>query len=160
VGTVTAFVLRDWGPADRRAFVELLTDPEVVRFVGDGTADPVMVEAVFDRAMALELGPTHRFAFVHAVVVDAEVVGHVELKVTEDCGPDEWEVVYILARRAWGRGLGGALVAWASETCRAHGRRMVATVHPDNAASLCLLGRAGLREVERRPPDTVVLRQP
>lgn len=139
-----ALALRRWTPRDRSVWLALFGDAAVVRFMGDGVVDPEGDAAVFERLMALAIGPTERFAFVFAAELAGDVVGHVELKRTDNTRDDEWELVYALARRAWGRGLGTALAAWATETAHAHRKRVIATVAPGNAASLRILEKLGL----------------
>lgn len=156
-----ALDLRPWRAEDRGAWIALFGDPEVLRIVGDGSVDPERDSGIFDWLMALEMGPQQRFAFVYAAELDGEIVGHVELKQTEHTREQEWELVYVLARRAWGRGLGSALASWGVRTAHAHGRRVLATVAPENAASLRILDRLGLAVVCRVWEDsTLLLREP
>jgi RimJ/RimL family protein N-acetyltransferase len=152
--------LRRWTPADREGWLALFSDPEVLRFVGDGRVDRERDAAIFERLMALALGPDERFAFVYAAELAGAVVGHVELKQTEHTGPAEWELVDVLARRVWGRGLGSALAAWGVRTAHAHGRRVIATVARDSAASLRILARLGLVPAgELSGGETLLLRE-
>ena len=152
-----ALLLRAWTPEDRAAWIALFADPDVLRFVGDGRVDAERDGAIFDRLMALEIGPEQRLAFVYAAELGGEVVGHVELKRTEHTREREWELVYVLAQRARGRGLGSALASWGVGTAHAHGRRVIATVAPENAASLRILDRLGLEVVARVWEDTTLL---
>ena len=152
-----ALGLRPWRAEDRGAWIALLADPEVLRFVGDGRVDEERDNGIFDRLMALEIGPEQRFAFVYAAELDGELVGHVELKQTEHTREQEWELVYLLAQRAWGRGLGSALASWGLRTAHAHGRRVIATVAPDNAASLRILDRLGFEVATRVWEGTTLL---
>ena len=152
-----ALGLRPWRAEDREAWIALFADPEVLRFVGDGRVDQDRANAIFDRLMSLEIGPQQRFAFVYAAELDGEIVGHVELKQTEHTREQEWELVYVLARCAWGRGLGSALAKWGVRTAHAHRRRVIATVASDNAASLRILDRLGLAVVARVWEDTTLL---
>ena len=94
---------------------------------------------------------------MYAAELDGEIVGHVELKQTEHTREQEWELVYVLARCAWGRGLGSALAKWGVRTAHAHRRHVIATVAPDNRASLRMLDRIGLAVVARVWEDTTLL---
>jgi RimJ/RimL family protein N-acetyltransferase len=155
--TAGTLELRAWRAEDRGAWIALFADPEVLRFVGDVSVDEERDNGIFDRLMALEIGSQQRFAFVCAAEFDGEIVGHVELKQTEHTREQEWELVYVLARRAWGRGLGGALANWGVCTAHAHGRRVIATVAPDNAASLRILDRLGFEVATRVWEGTTLL---
>jgi RimJ/RimL family protein N-acetyltransferase len=154
-----ALALRPWTSADRAAWLALFGDAAVVRWMGDGVVDPEQDAAVFERLMTLPLGPSERFAFVYAAELAGEVVGHVELKRTAHTREGEWELVYALARRAWGQGHGTALARWAFETAHAQAKRVIATVSPDNAASLRILESLGLVVAEKLDEGTLLLRE-
>jgi len=155
-----SLALRRWTQADRAAWLALFADPDVVRWVGDGHVDRERDTAIFERLLALAIGPDQRFAFVMAAELCGEIAGHVELKLTEHTRPGEWELVYVLARRAWGRGLGSALAAWGLATAHAHGRRVIATVARNNTASLRILAKLGLAtEAELYGGETLLLRE-
>ena len=155
-----ALALRPWTRADREAWLALFGDAGVVRWMGDAVADAQRDAVVFERLMSRALGPSERLAFVYAAELDGEIVGHVELKRTDLTRTDEWELVYALARRAWGRGHGSALAQWALATAHAHGKRVIATASPDNRASLRLLAKLGLEvAAERGDGRTRLLRE-
>ncbi len=153
--------LRRWQRSDRPEWLALFSDPEVLRWVGDGSVDPERDAAVFERLMSAAIGPEERFAFMYAAESSGELVGHVELKRTEHTREGEWELVYLLARSAWGAGRGAALAAFGARMAHAHGRRVIATVARENAASLHILGKLGLEIVgELHAGETLLLREP
>jgi RimJ/RimL family protein N-acetyltransferase len=132
-------------PADEEAFVALLQDPRVSRWMGDGpqseAADRALFGRVFSKVYARDLFD------VWAVREDGRFVGHAEIKRTDQV--DGHEIVYALHPDAWGRGLGGELAA--ALTAYGFDRlglpRVHATVAAENHASLRLLARAGYRHV-------------
>lgn len=130
--------------ADRDDSVRLLTDPEVMRFVGDGVLDRESAEALFEKIA----GVYERGAFeIWSVrsLDGGEYLGHAEIK--PRAGADDWEIVYILARAAWGRGFGTeiarALVSFGLD--RMGLARVSATVDYANAPSIRVLEKAGMR---------------
>ena len=151
--------LRNWEAGDEAAFLDLFSDPEVMTYVDDGRVDRERDALTFAKGLTLELGPDQRFAFVMAVLDGETVIGHIELKCTDQTAPDEWEFVYVLARSHWGKGIGSAVARWARDTTQAHDRRLLATVHPDNAASLHVLERVGLDPTSCADDGTLVLRE-
>jgi RimJ/RimL family protein N-acetyltransferase len=128
--TTDRLVLRPYRREDEADVVALVTDPEVMRFVGDGPVTDERARAIF--AKVFEEGGTGRF------------VGVAEIKPRPS---GDWEIVYILGRPTWGRG-------FATEVARALVRygfdrlalpRVVATVDYENAASIRVLEKCGMR---------------
>jgi RimJ/RimL family protein N-acetyltransferase len=138
---MTACSVRKYTLADRDQFAELFGDHEVMRYVGDGVALTTdSAKELFERAF--EIYRTDPSFFIWAVDVDGEYAGHAELK--RRAGRSDYELAYILQRRRWGRGLGGLVVDLLLKEAR--DRRLayvIATVHPNNAASIAILARRG-----------------
>ncbi|MEU9510683.1 GNAT family N-acetyltransferase [Micromonospora sp. NPDC048170] len=134
-------LLEPYRPDDAEDFIALLTDPEVGRFMGDGplTADEAgaLFGRVFTKVYADDLFD------VWAVRRDGRHVGHAEVKRTDQV--DGHEIIYALAKPAWGAGLGTelarALVRHGFDTLGLP--RVYATVAEANHASLALLGKLG-----------------
>jgi RimJ/RimL family protein N-acetyltransferase len=134
--------LRPYVAGDLPEFTALMCDPEVQRYVGDGVLTAGEAAALF--AKLADVYREHRFG-VWAVELreSAGYTGHAELK--PRAGEAGLELVYLLARSAWGRGLGTelarALRDHALESLRC--TRVIATLHPDNEASQRVLQRLG-----------------
>ena len=134
-------LLDPYRPDDAEDAVSLLADPEVSRFMGDGplTADEAgaLFGRVFTKVYADDLFD------VWAVRRDGRYVGHAEIKRTDQV--DGHEIIYALAKPAWGAGLGTelarALVRHGFDTLGLP--RVYATVAEANHASLALLGKLG-----------------
>src|SRR5450755_1576665 len=138
---MTACSLRDYCLADKDQFVELFADREVMRYVGDGTAFASdSAKKLFARAF--EIYRTDPSFFIGAIEVAGEYAGHAELK--RRAGRSDYELIYILQRHRWGRGLGGRVADLLLKEARV--RRIpyvIATVDPDNGASIAILERRG-----------------
>jgi RimJ/RimL family protein N-acetyltransferase len=142
----TARLLLDpYRPLDEEDFVALFQDPRVSRWMGDGPVTEAEDRALFGRIFT-KVYREKLFA-VWAVRRGGRLVGHAEIKLTEETGGHE--IVYALAPQAWGRGLGTEL----AEALVAHGFETLgldevhATVAAPNEASLSLLGTLGFRHV-------------
>lgn len=138
-------VLRPYREADRAYFVALATDPEVMRFVGDGPMTPERVEAVFDKVFALyEEGAWGIWAIEERA--SGRLVGSAEIKPRKT---GDWEIVYLFDPTAWGKGyateVARRLVDYGFE--RLELPRVVATVEYDNEPSLRVLRKAGMRQI-------------
>ncbi|MBB1259813.1 GNAT family N-acetyltransferase [Streptomyces alkaliterrae] len=145
--------LTPYREADEDDFVALFQDERVACWMGDGVvpsedADRALFRRIFSKVYATDLFD------VWAVRKDAELVGHAEIKHTDEAGGHE--VVYALAPAHWGHGLGREI---ATAVLR-HGfetlglEQVHATVDARNEASLGLLDGLGfrrLRDVEE--PD-------
>ncbi|WP_328941039.1 GNAT family N-acetyltransferase [Streptomyces sp. NBC_00250] len=138
-------LLEPYVPADEEDFVALFQDPRVSAWMGNGPVaeadDRALFGRIFTKVYARELFD------VWAVRRDGLLVGHAEIKPTEDVGGHE--IVYALAPAAWGSGLGTevaeALVAYGFGTLGLS--EVHATVAEPNVASLKLLGRIGFEHV-------------
>lgn len=140
--------LSPYVPDDEEAFVRLFQDERVSRWVGDGPDEEAEDRALFHRIF----GVYEQDEFdVWAVRQDGMLVGHAEIKPTEVSGGHE--IIYVLAHKVWGRGLGTELARALTEYgFEHHGLDAVhATVAAPNAASLAVLGRLGYRPVRQIP---------
>ncbi|HSF95950.1 MAG TPA: GNAT family N-acetyltransferase [Thermohalobaculum sp.] len=164
-------ILRPLTTADIDLTRALLTDPEVMRHVGDPTPKDQLaaktrertrraaggrigVWAVTDRATGEKLGT----AILLPLPVDQEK--RAWSRMDERAYPDgEIEVGYLLRPPAWGRGIAteacGRLLRFAFEATALD--EIVAVTDPDNIASQRVLMKAGLRsEGPRRAYDQTV----
>lgn len=102
--------------------------------------DAVEASALLEKVLRIyETDPTF---FVWAVNEDGEYAGHAELKRRK--GRTEYELVYVLQKKRWGRGLGSCVVDLLLEQARKRDISFViATVNPQNVASLAILKKRG-----------------
>jgi RimJ/RimL family protein N-acetyltransferase len=143
--------LRENEPRDFDAIVALVTDPEVMRFVGDG----VMTEERGRQICAKIPELYARGAWGIWTIEEratGEFLGTAEIKPREN---EDWEIVYVLRRDAWGRGyateVASALVRFGLE--RLGLPRVVATVIPENSASVHVLEKIGMTRIDVDEPD-------
>ncbi|HEY0776502.1 MAG TPA: GNAT family N-acetyltransferase [Gemmatirosa sp.] len=144
--TTDRLLLRAFEPRDVDAYVAMMADPAVTRFLGDGRP---LSRADAWRQLALIVGHwTLRGFGLWAAEERATgaLVGRVGCY-----EPDGWpgcEVGYVLAPQFWGRG-------YATEGARAaleyaHGvlarDRVISLIHPDNVASARVATRLGATE--------------
>ena len=132
--------LRPYREEDRAWSVAFFGEEEVFRYAAGGALAPAAASALFDRVF--EVYREGRFS-VWLAEEAGERVGHAELK--PRAGEPGLEVVYFLAPRAQGRGLGGELVDALLARAAELRSPVLATVHPDNARSIRLLEKKGFR---------------
>ncbi|WP_417068447.1 GNAT family N-acetyltransferase [Niveibacterium terrae] len=148
--------LRPWSLADLDALAALTADPLVMKGVGTG--------ATLDRATTLRWIESHlrsyaRFGYGCWAVVEREsgdVIGWGGLSHSPNTPePPLVEILFALSPNFWGRGLGTELVG---EIVAAAWRRpqleeILATLDPDNAASVKALEKNGFIHVQTEVGD-------
>ena len=142
---------------DIPAFFELLSDPEVGRWLWFTPIPAEGVEAYFgpfvDRQIEeAESGDTPRTAVFTVEDLDGDFLG-LGAVVEVDASPNGYEIGFQLMRKAWGRGVGTRLglflCAYAIECCDAY--RIEAGCLEGNAGSVALLKKLGLSLEGTRP---------
>jgi RimJ/RimL family protein N-acetyltransferase len=138
-------VLRGWTESDFDAHAAMSADPEVMRYMGG-----VLDRAQSWREMALHAGHWTLRGYGQWAVErksDGVLLGRIGL-----WNPEGWpglEVGWKLARHAWRHGYAteGARAAmrWAWDVLDAE--RLISVIHPENAASIRVAERLGLRRV-------------
>jgi len=137
--------LRGWREDDARPFAELCADPEVMRFVGRGEPlDRAQAEASL--AVIRDHWVRHGFGLWAAEERESgELAGFIGLaRVNDRSG--EVEIGWRLRRESWGRGLAteGALTARDHAFGEVGLPRLVALIHPENAASIRVAEKLGM----------------
>lgn len=135
--------LRPHGPEDVTFMIELNSDPEVVRYTCDGPVDAeqaAMIVASLDRQYREEkIG-----RFIVLEMEGGRKIGWCGLKRMES---GEIDLGYRFLRSRWGRGY----ATEAAAACLEYGfktlgfRRIEARVAPENAASLNVVRKLGMR---------------
>jgi ribosomal-protein-alanine N-acetyltransferase len=140
-------VLRPFVPEDIDEVAAMYADPEVVRFIGDGTTATREESAEWlERCLA----HWREHGFGHWCVRRREndaFVGRCGLQVQRFEGLEEIEVGYVLVRSWWGRGF----ATEAAAATRDHGfqalglGRLISLIQPANEASKRVATRIGMR---------------
>lgn len=139
-------ILRPYERGDADAFVALVCDPVVNRFVGGGPDEPQPAREMFGRIFGIY--DAHTWG-IWAITERAsgQLIGSAEIKPRRE-GPYEgdWEIVFIFVASAWGRGYGTEvarrLVDFGFQVLGVP--RVIATVDYENAASIHVLTKAGM----------------
>ena len=145
-------IVRALEPGDVEALAALWCDPAATAYLGgprtfDAVCRTLRDDLALPEQPTFDLWPTIEKA-------SGRLVGHCGLLDKEIAGRSEVELVYVIAPPAWGRGL----ATEAGRGIRDHAvtalglRRLVALIHPENAASERVVAKLGFRregEVER-----------
>ncbi len=138
-------LLRYLVPQDIPLLINLWTDPDVTRFMGG----PRDVETLQKNLKKKAQNPSAEQFDLWPLIErsSGNLIGNCGLLAKEVGGVTEYEVIYVLAKSAWGNG-------YASEIGRALGtyayhvrgiNRLVALVQPENTASERVAQKMGMR---------------
>ena len=145
--TTPRLLLRPFTIADAPAIHAVYSDPEVMRYVGNGAVSSL---AATEKMLRDYVDHQRRRGFSFWAVVhreSGELIGDAGLY-----GGDEVELGYTLARAWWGRGYATeAARAWLDAAFGAHGlREVVALAEPGNPASGRVLEKVGMTRAGTR----------
>jgi RimJ/RimL family protein N-acetyltransferase len=138
-------ILSSWEAEDWREFYAIASDPEVVRYIGDGTPWP---EERARKFVARQMVTFDERAFCLWKLSPKEaggVIGFCGLQPLPET--DEIEIGWWLARAWWRRGLATEAARTAIEDGfgRARLTRIVAIAQPLNVASIAIMRKLGMR---------------
>jgi ribosomal-protein-alanine N-acetyltransferase len=143
--------IRALASSDVPVLIALWMDPEVTRYMG-GPRERARLEQVYEEELRLAVPP--RYTLWPVVErTTGRVIGECGLIQKEVEGRQELELVYVLARDAWGRGYATEAAAAVRDAAEREGiTRLIALIDPENPASArvaCKIGMQLEREVIR-----------
>lgn len=144
--------LRRYTAADEAWNVRMLADERVMRHVEGGARDEAAARALFGRIFSHVYAEDAWDVWAVEERASGAIVGHAEVKPRRDerAAPGDVEVVYLLLPHAWGRGYATELLRALVARARELGApRVVATIAPENAASVRVAEKVGFTLVER-----------
>jgi ribosomal-protein-alanine N-acetyltransferase len=153
-------ILRAWERTDFEPFRAIASDPEVMRYVGNGEpwSDPQIEQFIARQTRGIEVDGYGLGALVSRD--GGELVGQAGLQTLG--WTQEVEIGWWLAKEHWGRGLatevGHAIVRFAFE--RAGLTRVVAIAQLENGASIRVMEHLGMRFERRATGQELGLRDP
>ncbi|MFD9903356.1 GNAT family N-acetyltransferase [Streptomyces sp. NPDC059063] len=132
-------------PEDEDAFVALLRNEEVCRWMGQERVPEADIRTLF-RAVLTDVYPKNLFD-VWGLWHEGTYVGHAEIKKTGNV--DGHEVITALIPEYWGRGFGAEIVVGLLRHAADHLglKEVYGMVGAGNTASLTLAARLGFRHV-------------
>ncbi|NOS84537.1 MAG: GNAT family N-acetyltransferase [Ignavibacteria bacterium] len=142
-------LLRKFTEADRAECVRILTDPEVNHYMGGRTEDPVEGNKIFDKIFEIYNGSLgDRFFELWAIEYEGKMIGDFELKETDNTVAGELEVVYMIDKPYWGRGLVPEILKEIIKYSASINKSVVATLNPGNIKTVRVLEKIGIEKQE------------
>ena len=146
--TTARLVLRPFAASDVAAYAAIRAKPEVVSMLPGGATAAERARADAERLVSAWAGARPGTApwAVEAREGDGRLLGHLGLRPLPELG-GETELLYMLDSEVWGRGL--ATEGGAAALRAAFGPlglpRVIALARPENAASLAVMRKLGMR---------------
>lgn len=140
---------RPYTPADEQEFIGYMTDPEVNYYMDDNVLSREEAEELFEKVQHIYNHHPGKKFYIWAIEFRGKCAGHLELKQTENTVAGELEVVYMLNRKYWGKGIMTELLAEVVHFAAGEGYSVIATLDRGNGRSLRLLERMGVETVIR-----------
>jgi RimJ/RimL family protein N-acetyltransferase len=141
-------ILRKYTVQDREAFALLFTDKEVNFYMGGEHCETMEdVYKLFDKCFEIYSGKyPERYFEIWAVEFENKMIGHAELKQTNNTTDNELEVVYLLYKNYQGKGFMTEILKELNEYAKRSGKKMIATVNPENEKSVRVLVKTGIEK--------------
>lgn len=137
--------LRTLKTEDIEALARLWTDPDVTRFMGGPRKYEEIYRALLEDAQQAPPVELNLWPLIEKST--NRIVGHCGVIDKKVDGNEEFEIVYVLAREAWGKGyateIAAALVEYAHTTLGM--QRIIALIDPQNPGSARVAAKVGLR---------------
>lgn len=144
--TTNRLYQRPWRPGDAALVQSIYATPDVMKWIPGGVWDPAQTERFVARM--IERHQRRDFCIYPVLLAETDrIVGHCGLNRLE--GGPEIEIAYLFDRPYWRRGyateIAGAVLERALQTTNVD--RIVAVAFPENAASIAVMQRIGMRAI-------------
>ena len=143
---------------DFHAFSEFMTDPEVNYYMDNITLNREEVEELFEKIIQLYRKSPNKPFFVWSIESEGICIGHLELKETGHTVNNELEVVYLLNKKYWRKGIMRGLIKEIVRFADLQDKQVIATVDKGNLPSIELLRKIGVDREFALPDDDQVLK--
>lgn len=143
------FVLKPYTKEDQDVFIEMGTDPEVLKFMGNASGNREEERALFQRVLKLyENTNTDRWFWVWGIYKKGDLCGHIELKETENTTKEELEIVYMIHPNYRKQGVISEVLLYLKGKQKEWNRTIIATIDLDNELSIKSLEKWGIAKKE------------
>ncbi|MEM8892144.1 MAG: GNAT family N-acetyltransferase, partial [Bacteroidota bacterium] len=138
------FTLMPYRQEDEDRFVEIALDETSTQFMGGATGNEEEERALFKQVLELYKKKDQRWFWVWGIYEEDLLCGHIELKESEHTNEHELEIVYMIHPEQRRKGVMTEVLALLKQKQKSLGKRIIATVSPDNSSSFSLLEKWGI----------------
>jgi ribosomal-protein-alanine N-acetyltransferase len=149
-------LIRPYISADQQAFIRFMTDPEVNYYMDNNILSADEAEELFEKIHHIYARHPGKPFYIWAVEYKGQCAGHLELKETEFTANGELEVVYLLDKDFWGRGIMLEALPEILRFAAGLDQQVIATVDKGNGRSLRLLEKLGIQMMSELKTDNKV----
>lgn len=142
------FTLMPYRQEDEDRFVEIALDKTSMQFMGGATGDEEEERALFKKVLALYQKEDQRWFWIWGIYEKDLLCGHLEMKESEHTTEHELEIVYMIHPDLRRQGVMTEVLALLKQKQESWGKRIIATVSPNNNSSLSLLEKWGIEKKE------------
>jgi len=142
------FVLKPYLTKDEDRYVEMALDEVSIAFMGGDRDKEEEERALFKKIFGIYQAEGPRVFWIWGIYENEVLFGHLELKETEHTNEDELEMVYMVHPNCSRIGVMTEVLGKIKDEQENWNRRIIATVRPNNLASLKLLKRWGVEQTE------------
>lgn len=140
------FTLQAYAPTDEDTFIEMALDQVTVRFMGGTSGIEAEERALFKKIFDVYKTNDQRWFWLWGIYQNQRLCGHLEMKESLHTSSEELEIVYMIHPQARKRGLMTSVLTFLKENQQNWQRRIIATVNPENIASIALLEKWGIEK--------------
>jgi len=140
--------LTPYSPKDEDRFVEMALDEASIRFMGGASGDEQEERRLFKKILEIYEGENKRWFWIWGIYQKNLLSGHLELKETTHTKAHELEIVYMIHPNERRLGIMTEVLALLKKQQTFWQKRLIATISPDNLASIALLQRWGIETEE------------
>ena len=149
------FVLKPYQVTDEVRFLEICLDDSSIQFMGGNTGIEEKERALFYKIFDIYASEEKRWFWIWGIFIDDVLVGHFELKESENTEKDELEIVYMIHPEWRRKGIASQALNAICSRKDEWKKEIIATVHPNNSNSITLLRKRGIyRETKRIDEET------
>ena len=143
-----SLVIKPYTLLDENRYVEIATDEISVKFMGGSTVVEEEERKIFKKIFEIYEAKVTKDFWIWGIYENEVLCGHLELKETEHTNKTELEIVYMIHPEYRKKGIMTAILSLVKNNQDIWNKKIIATLSPDNLASLKLLQKWGIESKE------------
>lgn len=142
------FTLKHYSPKEEDRFVEIALDKISLQYMGGATGIEEEERKLFRKIFQIYNRSEERWFWIWGIYQKDLLCGHLELKETEHTSDQELEIVYMIHPNERRKGIMSKVLSFLKEKQHDWQKKIIATLSPENSASIALLQKWGIEKAE------------